>query len=672
MGDDLGAVSMDVDLRGRVSNLSVPKGRPLMPLFEAVVNSLHAVEDRGSTGVVEIHLLRDRRQTELKGERAERPITGFVVKDNGVGFTEENYQSFRRSDSQQKLRRGGKGVGRLLWLKGFDSVRVESVYRTSTGETRRREFKFQLSDKPIQEHSDALAPGLEPSTSIHLLSMHSALQSTCPKRLQTIAARLIEHCLPHLLLEKSAKIHLYDDDNTAIDIHRLWQESYADRTINESFELQSHGFQMVMVQDRSPETESHSVRYYANGREVLSRPLKQAIPMLTGPLPSEAGKFYWTTYVTGDYLDHHTDQVRSAFTFPDVAEEQGSIELTLPAIQEEVVTRLRPHLEPSLSPVREETRRRVDALIEQSRPEFRFVEKYEPGIMERIPAHATDEDIDAVMNRARFEIERKARAEVNAILGAAPEQTGHELERRTAAIFGTISELNKADLAGYVARRRAVLDLLEHRLKKQSDGDYLKEEVVHELFAVMGVTSHDVPDESLNLWLIDERLSFHRLMASNLPIDNEKLGAPGKKPDLLIERRAFVSGEGDRASHVLIVEFKRPGRGDYGPGKSPIVQVQEYVIALKEQTATVGGRAVQVSDQTLFEAYVICDVTPALRKQLEIFDDCKRDADGRSWRAVKQNMNLFVEVIPFDVVLRRAKERNDVFFRKVGIRGPKP
>lgn len=61
MGDDLGAVSMDVDLRGRVSNLSVPKGRPLMPLFEAVVNSLHAVEDRGSTGVVEIHLLRDRR-----------------------------------------------------------------------------------------------------------------------------------------------------------------------------------------------------------------------------------------------------------------------------------------------------------------------------------------------------------------------------------------------------------------------------------------------------------------------------------------------------------------------------------------------------------------------------------------------------------------------------------
>ncbi|MBK6528316.1 MAG: hypothetical protein IPF99_01620 [Deltaproteobacteria bacterium] len=106
---------------------------------------------------------------------------------------------------------------------------------------------------------------------------------------------------------------------------------------------------------------------------------------------------------------------------------------------------------------------------------------------------------------------------------------------------------------------------------------------------MMGVTSHDVPDESLNLWLIDERLSFHRLMASNLPIDNEKLGAPGKKPDLLIERRAFVSGEGDRASHVLIVEFKRPGRGDYGPGKSPIVQVQGYVIALKNRPRLLVG-----------------------------------------------------------------------------------
>ena len=36
---------MKVDLSGRVENLDLPKTKPLLPLLEAVSNSIHAIED---------------------------------------------------------------------------------------------------------------------------------------------------------------------------------------------------------------------------------------------------------------------------------------------------------------------------------------------------------------------------------------------------------------------------------------------------------------------------------------------------------------------------------------------------------------------------------------------------------------------------------------------------
>ena len=35
-----------IDLAGRVKNFDLPKTQPLIPLFEAVVNSIYAIEER--------------------------------------------------------------------------------------------------------------------------------------------------------------------------------------------------------------------------------------------------------------------------------------------------------------------------------------------------------------------------------------------------------------------------------------------------------------------------------------------------------------------------------------------------------------------------------------------------------------------------------------------------
>lgn len=74
------------DLTGRVRNLSLPASAnsTLIPLFEAISNSLHAVEARSADqlakqGEITIEVLR-----RVEDDAAE--VLGFVVKDNGVGL----------------------------------------------------------------------------------------------------------------------------------------------------------------------------------------------------------------------------------------------------------------------------------------------------------------------------------------------------------------------------------------------------------------------------------------------------------------------------------------------------------------------------------------------------------------------------------------------------------
>jgi hypothetical protein len=137
--------SYSLNLEGRVKNFSLPRNRPLIPLYEAVVNSLHAIEERRkvdsafSDGEIHIRILRDE-QIHLDSSEI-MPVDGFEITDNGIGFNEQNMKSFFESDSTSKAEIGGKGVGRFSWLKAFSSVGISSIYFDG-GIAQKREFIF--------------------------------------------------------------------------------------------------------------------------------------------------------------------------------------------------------------------------------------------------------------------------------------------------------------------------------------------------------------------------------------------------------------------------------------------------------------------------------------------------------------------------------------------------
>lgn len=116
------------------------------------MNSIQAIEERFgrdqiSSGYIRVIVV-----------RAENgKCIGFQLSDNGIGFNQQNLDSFVKMDSQKKASIGGKGVGRLLWLKVTDAVRIESVLADK--ETISRvSFEFCIQD-PIRniEYSNAAA-----------------------------------------------------------------------------------------------------------------------------------------------------------------------------------------------------------------------------------------------------------------------------------------------------------------------------------------------------------------------------------------------------------------------------------------------------------------------------------------------------------------------------------
>lgn len=132
------------------------------------------------------------------------------------------------------------------------------------------------------------------------------------------------------------------------------------------------------------------------------------------------------------------------------------------------------------------------------------------------------------------------------------------------------------------------MTILEIALKRQPSGKYSREDVIHRIVFPLKTTSDDVSHDQHNLWIIDEKLSYHQYLASDKPlnkiqpIDSDFIS----RPDLLIffnNAFATVDDEHPYNSGVVIFEFKRPMRDDYSENENPITQVLSYVKQIKEE-----------------------------------------------------------------------------------------
>lgn len=195
---------LDSELQGRLRNTQLPYHSAMIPLYEAVVNSIQSIEER--CGVqnpdfrnhsIDVIVHRTKQKPLISGSVSIQPIEGFEVSDTGIGFTDDNWNSFNRLDSLHKIKKGCRGIGRLMWLKAFSKVEVQSTFWVAElKHCVTRNFNFDVAYNKDQV-DDPIKAGDAPGTivKLHGFDAKYASHPKTPKSLEGIATGLLEHIL---------------------------------------------------------------------------------------------------------------------------------------------------------------------------------------------------------------------------------------------------------------------------------------------------------------------------------------------------------------------------------------------------------------------------------------------------------------------------------------------
>lgn len=652
--------NLESDIVGRVNRLALRPSEKtaLLPLMEAVSNSLYSVTDRlgsqtSANGRISINVIR---QDSSLG----RGIVGFEVEDNGQGFTEENFSSFKTPDSRLKETRGGKGVGRLAWLKVFKKITIDSTYREGT-QWKRRKFDFRLQDRD-QIHEHDVDPEIcHYKTVISFRDFHQPFDNRCSTKESVIETRVAAHFIPMFVAGNAPKVTVIDE-GLEVELESLFSNSIVDQATetltiaegDDAFELTVWSMKCDRKMRFNPPAFNYAF-IAGDSRSVIEYSVDEQLG-----LKALDNDYLYVCCASSPYLDQKVNSERTAFTL-----EPQEIDAVKRGIASSARNFLRPYIDKAVAKKVQTSRE----LIAEN-PQFLYLADAVSEFAESLQPNAfAKEEIFLEMSRGRFRRQKKFSGVEKSI------KTGDLLKgpltQKVDEYQKYIADEKRGALAEYVTKRKAVLDLFESLLeyKDPQEETYNKEDALHQLFCPMRIDSKGLTIEDHNLWLLDDRLAFFSYFASDKLLNQYTTLRDDERPDLAFFYDACVAWrEREETDTVVIVEFKRPMREDYSKGKDPIQQVLSYVQRLKSTSGEtdIRGRALSgIRPSTSFHCYVVADITPQLEDR--IIGRFEKTPDGQGYFGYTTNPSAFVEIVPFGKVMRDARLRNAIFFQKLGI-----
>jgi hypothetical protein len=671
---------MDVDIKGRIKNLNLPKNKGLLPMFEAVVNSIHAFNNIISDeSKIEIKIERDTSQTDLTDSHYIPPVQSFEIVDNASGFNDINFHSFSTSDSTLKAELGGKGVGRFIWLKAYDSVRIDSIYLQDK-KYHERHFDFLLTQKAIENLEEGLSEKSVPETRLRLQNLKAKYQQFLPKNADLIAQRLLEHCLSFFISSRLPQIYVIDNNGDSYNINSIYNNEIKEYVAKHDFKVNNLDFKLDLIKYRTTSDQVHFISYCAHSREVKRENLATYIPLLTTRLKENGKDFIYLCYISSQYLDESVNQERTSFSFEESSDEevdgQGKFvfkeEATIKQIREEVLKIVKPDSEAYVQEIRQEHVMRVQKFIKEQCPEYRHILKYNKADIDDISPNSSDATLDSELHKISYRIDSNIRENSRKILENDPkeEKEIQEYNIKYEALLDQLTDSGISNLAKYVTHRKVLISLFEQRLKLDTEDKYYLEKSIHELFVPMKKDSNQVEFLKQNLWMIDERLSYHYYLSSDLPFsDMETTDSVSEdRPDIMIFNKSIAYVETEQPfNSIVIIEFKRPERTAYPDDENPITQVYSYMSQIEEnKVKTSEGRTVMYKQGTPFYAYIICDINEKI-KRFAKDGVLQPTPDQLGYFGFNTPRNAYIEIISYDKLLLDAKKRNKVLFDRLGL-----
>jgi hypothetical protein len=203
------------DMNAVLSRTHVPNDLHgfLLPIFEAISNAMDSIQSRFK------NTAQQDGEISIKFSNANDPTKILIsVTDNGIGLTDENYNSFKTPFSGYKLKEKGRGFGRFIAFKVFARVRYLSRYMFFAAENIRA-FRFDINQKEEFSYFNGLptfsGEGLCVEYDQPLTMWHDLIRTLKPSN---VSDEIGSHFLPYFLYRWLPKISIQFEDGPAEDL----------------------------------------------------------------------------------------------------------------------------------------------------------------------------------------------------------------------------------------------------------------------------------------------------------------------------------------------------------------------------------------------------------------------------------------------------------------------
>ncbi len=659
---------MKMNFKGLVSLHNLPKSTPLLPLYEAVINSIQSIEDaQVENGKIEIVIEREKQMNLF--EQWETDIENITIIDNGVGFNTDNYNSFDTYASEFKIQKGCKGVGRMMWLKGFCDVSVESVY-IEENKKKLRKFLFDSNNAVYAMSVEEVDNSVPQRTKIKLNGLRGQYKKSCPKKLDTIAKSILNHCFTYYVLDKAPEIVLSDEYET-ICVSELYKQNIGDNTEIVDFEIGSVPFKLIHSKNYMNSKDKHTVNFCANHWVVEPISLSKIIGNSNAKLENSKGEFVYNGYVMSEVLDTHVNRERTRIELP---EHSNMVEpIGVNEIMESIEKIVGEYLKEDIA---ESNKKKIDMIKEYvfcKNPKYRMLLKNRPELLEEIPWVSDEDKLEMELfkqeQKFRLELKKEGKRLEQELKNGIVDYESYLQKRNDYA--GKMSDMGKSNLTEYVMHRKAILDILSQNIKykDQEQQKYAYEKNIHQLIFPMIKTSDDIDYLQHNLWIIDEKLAYHHYLASDMKLKSMSTldSDSGKEPDIIIfdSPFAFTDEQEQPYRNVTIIEFKRPGRDHYTDKDNPVKQVKEYMDDIVEgKVKTKDGEFLSGTENIRFFCYILCDVDASMKKLAKL-EDLRLTPDNMGYYKYIDSYKAYLEIIPYNKLIQDSQKRNKILFDKL-------
>ena len=678
---------MELKVKDLVSQIDLNKSEVFLPLYESIVNSIISLDkvDREEKYVEVIIERNAETQTPNLFGRNVGTIKDITIIDNGQGFTEANFESFKSPYGQMNKKYGCKGIGRFTILAMFEKMEITSIYEED-GKCIKRTFEFDADNEITNEKKDVLEEKRPAQTKVILRNCNNPeLISGTAKNTEEIAKGIMEHCFIYYLCGTLPTINVGEKNSeggmTSLSVNDLFSHESKEKEkdlliVDQTFHL------YVVKSDKTTSRKYNYVSLCANSRVVGNKKnLAEVDSLYTYPITEGSESKFIDVYVVSNYLDQHVNSARTAFKIPEKIEEA----IKYPDQEEEIsIERILKEIAKEISTMYEtyavETKKRnieeVKNYITTTSPEYTSF-LLRDDILEAMPPNLSDDKKEAYLHGVAYTENKKITEKIEKFI-----QLREVNEEEINNIIETIKKRSAYDadkLVAYVSRRKAIISLFEKMLEMKENGKYELESMIHNLIFPMGLTNESVNYQYHNLWLLDDRFSTFRFIAFDRSITSFSQIKSSKEPDIvminddhLLVNNAISYGDKEmgEVGTMVIFEFKRPGDTAHQKKKtdmrwefSELVEdyFDDFLYGNEKQKKNWKGQKVDVSLNTPKFGYVVMDEMPKQLIEYNLSHQWRRTPFG-SYYKINPDQNLHIEAMDFHTLLRNAKERNNPFF----------